>query len=610
MPRIWCSFNRLIRAVARVCSDIRCSMGHDEAFLGGSDGGESNMTNPWAGTQRRTHRTTPFLLPQTNEGIVMQALYVVVTPLLSGADKEWHRFFRSHFDLEYASCESPLQEMEECLREVLLECGYGETPQVVACLNQEEGAPDQEEHAEGGSARKETSSKNLSRHGDILLAAALNLYSVLSVHGCCCLRAPPAAGKTTVWRVLAAAMNRREGKGAARRVRVRVVACGAFTRTHLLGAWREGGRAWRKGVLFSSLAKTHHVSKSEQWMVVVGPFPRGVLAALATLCHPCSSITDDALHHLMPLQGFKFIFETAAREDLTPLILVRCPVVEMSEEEMVIGQAADGALRGMAGTLQSLQSGTLLAQCRSALTDGLRSLGLPSTSLQCVAQCACRLLEGRLTPTAPPEEVTEALTHVLDLLHTARYPHLHPPNGTYTPARLDSRSPAPSDAFLDFPGRVVAIPEFQAGLTLLPQLLDAGCPLLLHSKPGHGLSTFLDIFERNLAPATHVIRFRCTPLTTSEDLFSSMIGSLLPCPLQKSQSQQASRRPLSNRWRTVDDEAEEGVRGLAPGDEGFSLLILEDAHLQLEADGAAGTICETFRYTSIYLSYTIHNIFP
>ncbi|KAK8381811.1 hypothetical protein O3P69_015079 [Scylla paramamosain] len=525
------------------------------------------MTDPLAATQRWMHHPTPFSLPRTDEGVVMHALYVVVTPLLSGVDKEWRRFFRGHFDLEYASRESLLQEMEECLREVLLECGYGETHEVVACLEQGGGAPSHEEHAEGGSTRKQTSSKNLSTHGGTLLAAALNLYSVLAVHGCCCLRAPPATGKTTVWRVLAAAMNRRGGKDASRRVRVRVVACGAFTRTHLLGAWREGGRAWRKGVLFSSLSQTHHVSKNEQWVVVVGPFPRGVLSALATLCHPCPSVTDDALHHLTPPQGFKLILETAAGEDLTPLILVR-----------------------------ALQSATLLAQCRSALTDGLRSLGLPSTSMQCVAQCACRLLEGRLTPTAPPEEVTEALTQVLDLLHTARYPHLHPPDGSYTPARLDSRSPAPSDAFLDFPGRVVAIPEFQAGLSLLPQLLDAACPLLLHSKPGHGLSTFLDIFERNLAPATHVIRFRCTPLTTSEDLFSSMIGSLLPCPLQKNQSQQASRRPLSNRWRTVDDEAQEGVRGLAPGDEGFSLLILEDAHLQLEADGASGTICETFRH--------------
>ena len=58
--------------------------------------------------------------------------------------------------------------------------------------------------------------------------------------------------------------------------------------------------------------------------MVVGPFPRGVLSALAPLCHASPSISDDALHHLTPPQGFKLIFEAAAGEDLTPLILVRC----------------------------------------------------------------------------------------------------------------------------------------------------------------------------------------------------------------------------------------------------------------------------------------------
>ena len=195
--------------MARVCSDIKHSKGRGETFLDGRGGGEchggstseSNMTDPLATTQRQTHQPTPFSLPQTDEGVVMQALYVVVTPLLSGVDKEWRRFFRRHFDLEYASRESPPLEMEECLREVLLECGYGETPQETPCLAQEEGASSQKEHGEGDSGRKETSSKNLSGHGNILLAAALNLYSVLAVHGCCCLTAPPAAGKTTVWRV-------------------------------------------------------------------------------------------------------------------------------------------------------------------------------------------------------------------------------------------------------------------------------------------------------------------------------------------------------------------------------------------------------------------------
>lgn len=50
--------------------------------------------------------------------------------------------------------------------------------------------------------------------------------------------------------------------------------------------------------------------------------------------------------------------------------------------------------------------------------------------------------------------------------------------------RLGSRSPAPSDAFLDYANRVVATPELQAALTLLPQLLDITCPILLYAKPG------------------------------------------------------------------------------------------------------------------------------
>lgn len=53
----------------------------------------------------------------------------------------------------------------------------------------------------------------------------------------------------------------------------------------------------------------------------------------------------------------------------------------------------------------------------------------------------------------------------------------------------------------------------------------------------------------------------------------------------------------------LDDDGQEGrgdmrckVQVLAPGDEGFCLLILEDVHLQLNVDGAVGNILETFRY--------------
>lgn len=55
-----------------------------------------------------------------------------------------------------------------------------------------------------------------------------------------------------------------------------------------------------------------------------------------------------------------------------------------------------------------------------------------------MAKCACQLTEGRVTPSAGLEEVLEAMTVVIDLLHTARYPHLHQDarEGSYTPARL------------------------------------------------------------------------------------------------------------------------------------------------------------------------------
>lgn len=41
----------------------------------------------------------------------------------------------------------------------------------------------------------------------------------------------------------------------------------------------------------------------------------------------------------------------------------------------------------------------------------------------------------------------------------------------------------------------------------------------------------------------------------------------------------------------------ENIPILAPGDEGFSLLILEDVHLQLDSGGTLGTIWEIFRYS-------------
>ncbi|XP_047493548.1 dynein axonemal heavy chain 6-like [Penaeus chinensis] len=171
---------------------------------------------------------------------------------------------------------------------------------------------------------------------------------------------------------------------------------------------------------------------------------------------------------------------------------------------------------------------------------------------------------------------------------------------------LGSRSPAPSDAFLDYANRVVATPELQAALTLLPQLLDVTCPILLYSEPGNGLTTFLDIFERHRAPATRVIRFRCTPLSTAQELFSCMIGDLLPSTPPADQSASSSGSDGESPIHDCLDpsmsqrDSFDNIPLLAPGDEGFSLLILEDVHLQLDTGGTLGTIWEIFRHMVEY----------
>ncbi|KAK3885101.1 hypothetical protein Pcinc_010652 [Petrolisthes cinctipes] len=486
---------------------------------------------------------------------------------------------------------------------------------------------------QGKSNRK----KKLTPDGKSLLVAALHLHSLLYVHHCCCLSGSSGAGKSTVWKALCEALNRvykGAGKEPKEFVKYRVVPCGALTRGHLLGTWRDGGTVWQHGVIFNSLIQAQQEEcVGAYWLVLVGPFLPNTLSVLASLCHPTQPFTDEALHHVSLGEGQgRVILEMCPEEHLDPKVLTRCPVVEVGIGKMTEKMAAGGATKALANVLPCLRSRQSLARVTSTLVDGLHTLHLPHTSLECLARCACQLTEGRVTPSAGLEEVLEAMAVVIDLLHTARYPHLHQDarEGSYTPARLDSRSPAPSDAFLDYPGRVVATPEFQAGLSLLPQLLDASCPILLHSRPGHGLSTFLDVFERHKAPATQVIRFRCTPLSTSQDLFSCITASLFIYPLRSRHTnpvkcpQQSHGGPLSSE-ESVEEEKDEapttdqypednvqrsqGVVGLeaagdlscevqvlAPGDKGFYLLILEDVHLQLNVDGAVGSILETFRH--------------
>lgn len=120
---------------------------------------------------------------------------------------------------------------------------------------------------------------------------------------------------------------------------------------------------------------------------------------------------------------------------------------------------------------------------------------------------------------------------------------------------------------------------------------------------GNGLTTFLDIFERHRAPATRVIRFRCTPLSTAQELFSCMIGDLLPSTPPADQSASSTGNDEESPIHDCLDssmaqrDSLDNIPILAPGDEGFSLLILEDVHLQLDAGGTLGTIWEIFRYS-------------
>ncbi|KAK7051686.1 hypothetical protein SK128_023316, partial [Halocaridina rubra] len=408
-------------------------------------------------------------------------------------------------------------------------------------------------------------------------------------------------------RVLCESLNRLwKGETSERReaeswsVSWRVLQCGSLTPSHLLGSWDPKGTKWRKGVLFKALTEAQNM-QGERWLILVGPFSPPLLTVLNYLCQPSPTFTDEALHQVILGQHVRIILEVEDEEQLTPKLRVRCPILRVCVENMDTLRITKRAIQHMITDLHLLQTQEIVNDLTAMLKEGLASLSLPKTSEKCAADCICRLTRNRVTPNSSSPEVLEVMQQVIDLFHTARHPHLHKEvrEGTYTPARLDSRSPAPSDAFLDYPNRVVATPELRAGLDLLPQLLDTSAPMILYCKPGQGLSTFLDMFEKNQAPATSVIRFKCTPLSTAEDLFSYMADALLPAPLQDTSS-----TPL---LENTESETAEWVKGdrrvlpqdplpvLAPGEGGFTVLVLEDVNLQQENNKASGTLWEVFR---------------
>ncbi|KAK4328019.1 hypothetical protein Pmani_001493 [Petrolisthes manimaculis] len=268
---------------------------------------------------------------------------------------------------------------------------------------------------------KSNMKKKLNPHGKSLLVAALHLHSLLNVHHCCCLTGSSGAGKSTVWKALCEALNRvyrGAGKGSKEFVKYRVVPCGALTHGHLLGTWRDGGSVWQHGVIFNSLIQAQQEEcVGVYWLVLVDPFLPNSLSVLASLCHPTQPFTDEALHHVNLGEGQgRVILEMCPEDHLDPKILMRCPLVEVGIDKMTENMAASGATKALTNVLPCLRSRQSLAQVTSTLVDGLHTLHLPHTSLECLARCACQLTEGRVTPSVGLEEVLEAMTVVIDLL--------------------------------------------------------------------------------------------------------------------------------------------------------------------------------------------------
>lgn len=174
----------------------------------------------------------------TDEEIITQALYAVMTPLISNREEEWRRVFESIFNIEEIQDHKrslDISEIEWSVREVLIERGYGDDEDTVTAENLHNlkgSRPDvnttdvdiaqeneiisntsnEEENAKsegtdhyrlrGPATEKTSTQKGLSSYGMSLLMAALHMYSLLTIHHCCCITAPSGAGKSTVWKVI------------------------------------------------------------------------------------------------------------------------------------------------------------------------------------------------------------------------------------------------------------------------------------------------------------------------------------------------------------------------------------------------------------------------
>lgn len=244
--------NRLVQATARVACDIRhTSLMKKEVTEDGNEEDASKSETADDKENEKCERDTdptsssavslwmrypPYSETIGDEEIVTQALYAVTSPLQSEKEALWRQEFNKIFELEDADDQERNHEpcdVEVAIKEVLLEWGYGDTDDTflggdselayevldesdIIKATQEgqqmiaEDTADKKEkekevqNEEGGKEMKGNlaeKEEELSSHGASIMKAALHMYSLLTIHHCCCIMAPSGSGKSVVWKV-------------------------------------------------------------------------------------------------------------------------------------------------------------------------------------------------------------------------------------------------------------------------------------------------------------------------------------------------------------------------------------------------------------------------
>lgn len=244
--------NRLVQATARVACDIRhTSLMKKEVTEDGNEEDASKLETADDKENEKCERDTnatsssavslwmrypPYSETMSDEEIVTQALYAVTSPLQSEKEALWRQEFNKIFELEDAEDQERNHEpcdVEVAIKEVLLEWGYGdaddtflggeselayevpdesdiikatqEGQQMIAEDTADKKEKEKEVQNEEGGKEMERNlaekEKELSSHGASIMKAALHMYSLLTIHHCCCIMAPSGSGKSVVWKV-------------------------------------------------------------------------------------------------------------------------------------------------------------------------------------------------------------------------------------------------------------------------------------------------------------------------------------------------------------------------------------------------------------------------